>query len=166
MRHYSISTENGNLPAQIFLDINLYFLSNPTGIVLDKKDESKIEYHDNGVKKSEEHYKDGIRNGSFIRWYDNGNKESECSYKDGVLHGTSNNWYANGNKESESHYNYGDPLGIWREWHDDGSRKYEERYKNGKLNGVATGWYDSNRNGKKNYEDIYQDHKLIKTTYY
>ena len=66
---------------------------------MDEKDEMKIDYHDNGAKMSEEHYKDGVRNGSFIRWYENGNKESECSYKDGMLDGPSNHWYANGKKE-------------------------------------------------------------------
>ena len=130
------------------------------------EEEVKIEYHDNGNKISEEHFKDGVRNGVSKHWYDDGIKKSEHHYKDGELHGVSSQWYANGQKECECQHQYGEPIGIWKEWHEDGSRKYEERYKNGKLDGIASGWYDKSRGGKKNYEDRYKDGNLIRTVYF
>ena len=48
---------------------------NPDGI--------KISKYQNGKTKSEEHYKDGKKEGKSSAWHDNGQIKSEDNYKDG-----------------------------------------------------------------------------------
>ena len=62
-----------------------------------------IYYHDNGNKISEEHFKDGVRNGASSHWYDDGIKEYEDHYKDGMQVGISTRWYEKGKKRYEDH---------------------------------------------------------------
>ena len=56
---------------------------------MEKDEEVKVEYHDNGTKMSETSYKKGVLNGVSSRWYKDGTKQSEHHYKDGDLHGDS-----------------------------------------------------------------------------
>ncbi|MDP7269666.1 MAG: hypothetical protein QF408_16060, partial [Pirellulales bacterium] len=40
-----------------------------------------VEYHDNGKKKLEAHFKNGKKDGLVTWWYDNGQKRKESRYK-------------------------------------------------------------------------------------
>ena len=50
---------------------------------MQKKEEVKVEYYDNGNKKRETHYKDGEKEGVETYWHEDGIKKSEIPYKDG-----------------------------------------------------------------------------------
>ena len=108
-----------------------------------------IEYHKNGRKKSETHYKNGEREGLRTEWYDNGQKESEGHYKSGKQDGLQTQWYENGKKHYETHYKNGEPDGLTTWWHENGQKEQEGHWKNGEQNGLWTEWYE---NGQKEVE--------------
>ena len=53
------------------------------------------------MKKSEEHYKDGKRDGLSTYWYNNGKKLGSGHYKDGLKDGRWTWWYKSEMKKSE-----------------------------------------------------------------
>jgi|ETNmetMinimDraft_33_1059910.scaffolds.fasta_scaffold48395_2 antitoxin component YwqK of YwqJK toxin-antitoxin module len=54
-------------------------------------------YHDNGQKRGDGTYKDGLRDGKWTTWYKNGQKKKEETYKDGKLI-EQTNWDEDGNE--------------------------------------------------------------------
>ena len=79
-------------------------------------------WYENGQKRFELTYKDGIHNGLLTWWYDNGQKESEGIYKDNKLEGLSTHWYENGQKSFEGTYKDGELISE-KYWNEDGSVK-------------------------------------------
>ena len=79
-------------------------------------------WYENGQKRFELTYKDGIHNGLLTWWYDNGQKESEGIYKDNKLEGLSTHWYDNGQKSFEGTYEDGKLISE-KYWNEDGSIK-------------------------------------------
>ena len=118
-----------------------------------KKEEIKVEYYDNGNKKSEIHYKDGEKEGVETYWNEDGNKDMESHYKDGKLDGVCTEW-EDGNKLSEQHYKNGKLDGVSTWWYEDGTKNSEAHYKDGKKDGVWTTWHE---NGTKRSEQNIKD---------
>ena len=87
------------------------------------------------VKKSEENYKSGKKEGISIWWFINGNKQLECNYKDGKLNGTLKRWYLNGTPEREDNYVNDLLNGYSKTYYKEGSIESEVNYKNGLLDG-------------------------------
>ena len=118
-----------------------------------KKEEIKVEYYDNGNKKSEIHYKNGKLDGVQTYWYEDGNKELERHYKDGEMDGVATEWCEDGTK-IEEHYKDGKLDGVSTWWYEDGTKNSEAQYKDGKKEGLATTWHV---NGTKKSEQYIKD---------
>ena len=95
-------------------------------------DKSKYTYHENGEKKSDEHYKDGKKDGKWTYWYENGQIWSEEHYKDGKKDRKWTKWFTNGLIRSEGNYIDGKQNGKWTYWYENGQIWSEEYYKDGK----------------------------------
>jgi antitoxin component YwqK of YwqJK toxin-antitoxin module len=52
-------------------------------------------------------YKTGKEHGHFQSWYENGNKRSEAYFTEGMKTGMETYWYDNGAKKSETLYENG-----------------------------------------------------------
>ena len=124
-----------------------------------------------------ENYKDGKLDGKWNEWYENGQKKKEEYYKDGISQiDKHNSWYENGQKKRE----IDNKTGKVTEWYKDGHIKYETHYKDGKRHGKRTFWYGHNQiilgdkkfpdhageSGKKRHEKNYKDGNLVTATYY
>jgi len=68
-------------PLTFLLALTFLFLF--CGSVFGQETEVKKEYWDKGKLRSEEHYKDGKKEGLWTGWFRNGKKMSEGHYKDG-----------------------------------------------------------------------------------
>jgi antitoxin component YwqK of YwqJK toxin-antitoxin module len=120
-------------------------------------DGKKISKYQNGKTKSEEHYKDGKKEGKFTTWYQSGEIRSETNYKNNSKEGTDTSWYVNGQKNAETIYKNGNKEGKSSAWYDDGQIKLEESYIDDKREGIRTTWYI---NGQKMYEDNFKNGKF------
>lgn len=60
----------------------------------------------------------------WTEWYDNGRKKCETSYKNGIIHGLYIKWYLNGQKYIEVHYERGKIISTTR-WSPDGMTKWD-----------------------------------------
>jgi antitoxin component YwqK of YwqJK toxin-antitoxin module len=54
-----------------------------------------------------------------VEYWDNGNKKSEEDYKNGKKHGLTTHYYESGHIEFESVYVNGKPIGVQTQYHDD-----------------------------------------------
>ena len=79
-----------------------------------------VEWHNNGKKKTETHYKDGNKHGKELSWYETGMMEYEFHYRNGKKHGKETIWYKNGVK-TESYFKEDFEHGKYTIWRDDGS---------------------------------------------
>jgi hypothetical protein len=130
---------------------------------MSKNEEVKVEYYDNGNKKSETHYKDGELNGVSTSWHQNGTIQTEMHYKDGKKNGLFTFWYEDGTKFLEEHYKNGKRNGVFTWWYETGEKWKEEHYKNGKEDGVWISWFND---GTKWNEEYYKDGKEIENMTY
>ncbi len=87
------------------------------------------------LKKSEENYRKGKKEGLSTYWHKNGNKQMECNYTDGKLNGIMKRWYYNGNQERID--NYMDDLleGNSKTFYQTGTIESDVNYKKGLLDG-------------------------------
>ena len=101
-----------------------------------------FDLYDNGNKKIEGSYKDGIEDGLWTYWDNDGSKyEGKVIRKDDE-DGTFLYWYDNEKTKIESHKTYkdGEEDGKFTSWYENGQKEKEETYKNGKENGKFTYW--------------------------
>ena len=80
---------------------------------------------DNGNKKMQTIYRNGLKNGKQINWTIDGSKISEFSFKSGNRNGSFKTWYENGRKQMKIGYVNGVPRGRAKFWFPDGSLKGE-----------------------------------------
>jgi len=113
-----------------------------------------FDLYDNGNKKIEGSYKDGLLDGLWTVWYEDGQKFQEQSFKNGIPDGLSTKWNENGQKASEGTYKNGKLDGLWTSWYENGKKKYEGTYKDGKKDGLNTVWYSDGKNAR---EATYKD---------
>jgi len=89
-----------------------------------------------------------ISHGLTTRWWQDGQKKSEMEFVNGVRHGRRIAWHNNGQPWSEGAYDNGRPTGTWTAWNEDGSIERQWHYdENGAYHGMFTLWYDNG--GKK-----------------
>ena len=112
-----------------------------------------IEWSTNGQKVEESNYKNGLLDGLHIKWYNNGQKDEEISYKDGILDGLFTKWEENGEKFDETTYRDGKKNGVYRRYVD-GWKWIECTYEDDQYDGIYTDFYP---NGKKRYEKTYKN---------
>jgi antitoxin component YwqK of YwqJK toxin-antitoxin module len=137
-------------------------------------------FYENGQKRSENNYKDGIYDGVSTDWYENGQKQREINFKDRKQDGLWTYWYENGQKLEEVNYEDGKPNGLITRWYEKGQKKEEGNLKDGKYDGLRTWWYENGQkkeernlkdrvstdwyeNGQKQRERSFKDGKLIST---
>lgn len=111
-------------------------------------------FYENGNKKIEDNWKDGISNGMSSGWFENGNIRFKANYKNGKLEGLYTEWYENGIKKSETNYKDNIAEGLYTVWN--GNGRIEANYINGKLDGL----YCEYENDKKISEKIYKKGEL------
>jgi len=109
-------------------DVKKVYLGN---LLKGKRDGKWVSYYDNGQKKAEENYKDGVEFGIEFMWYENGQKWFEGNMKDGKLDGLASRWYENGQKKSEITFKDGVIDGLASQWYENGQKKLEVIYKDG-----------------------------------
>ncbi len=68
------------------------------------KDGVRISFHDNGIKKEEGSYVNGLKEGVFVQWHPNGQKKSEETYAQGERKGYYISWDENGNVLEEGEH--------------------------------------------------------------
>ena len=90
-----------------------------------------MNYYENGEKKQEENYKNGLADGLWQMWCINGEKVYEKNYKDGNLNGRRRGWFKNGKKCYENNYKDGNYDGLQKGWYKNGEKAYERNYKDG-----------------------------------
>jgi antitoxin component YwqK of YwqJK toxin-antitoxin module len=128
---------------------------------------SVFDFHENGQKKFNGRYRNGIKNGKWKWWNEDGVIDSTGSYKNGLMHGQWKFYFSNGNLEGKGQYRDGNGTergdtgisrhgrhGKWTFWYESGVLKTEQNWKNGKFEKLGTTWFE---NGKKSYEATYKD---------
>lgn len=146
-----------------------------------KFDGNVIAWGEDGAKREEKVFKDGLLNGTSTTWIGNNLKISGQDYQNGKLNGKSILWNKNGVKITEVVYKDNLQNGITSKWNDNGIKVFEAQFKNDKLEGKTTKW-DKNglklsevefkngmrngiskawfKDGSKETESIYKDDKL------
>ena len=120
------------------------------------------------------HYNHGVLDGVREAFYNDGSKRYEYTFENGIEVGPYNEWYDNGQKKTEGQYVAGDKEGEWKYYNVDGSmsarRVYHEghmmvseRYSNGIIYQHQN--YDTNNNLHGDQE-IYEDGKLSERQVY
>ncbi len=116
------------------------------------------EFNDNGLVKTEAHYKGNKLNGTVKRYSDSGVLLSQEEYVNGILQGTAE--YFNPTKNDMLHaqctYKNSFLEGRRTVTQKDGTLRQEETYKHGRLNGKRISYYP---NGCKEIEENYEDGK-------
>ncbi|MBK8806123.1 MAG: toxin-antitoxin system YwqK family antitoxin [Bacteroidales bacterium] len=103
-------------------------------------------YWDNGNKKKEINFVNGIREGVYRTWFKNGNKESIKFYKNNLLEGAIISWYENGQYERKVEFRQDKKHGNFQAFYENGQVKSEGQYVNNKKIGIHIGYYE---NGQK-----------------
>lgn len=111
-------------------------------------------YHDNGQKKLEEHYINGVVDGERTSWYDSGQISGHGYYDHGKEDGTWTAWWPNGFKQQEFHMVDGTWDGTHTTWHQNGEKRMELHYVNGLRQGPFIIWDDQ---GNEVYRGEYLD---------
>jgi antitoxin component YwqK of YwqJK toxin-antitoxin module len=107
------------------------------------------EYYDNGNKKSNTYYINGLKMGKCTEYFENGNKESEGEYKNDSRENLWIEWHENGQKKSEGNYEYGKQNGNRIEYDREGNKICEIMMVYGRSKGKYICWY---KNGIKKCE--------------
>jgi antitoxin component YwqK of YwqJK toxin-antitoxin module len=130
---------------------------------MEKNEEVKVEYWDNGNKKVETHYKDGKENG-LTNYYDHeGEMEGKIPFKNGKEDGIESGWVGNslvmvvwkdGVKEYTTEWDFD---------FDGGEVREQTKYKNGEKE-MERVWCDEERH----YEHLLYKNgeKVLKTVFY
>jgi antitoxin component YwqK of YwqJK toxin-antitoxin module len=97
-------------------------------------------WYENGQKKSEQRFTDGVPNGPRNTWYIEGRKWTEGEYVDGLEDGTWRAWYPDGTPQTEWTMARGVWHGLYTEWHTNGKKRIEVEFVQGKRQGPVTTW--------------------------
>ena len=109
----------------------------------------KVEYYEDGSKKSETPYVNEKKNGLHIAYYEDGTKMAEIPYVDGNKHGTYIAYHEDGSRNSVTPYENGLEHGMAVVYRTDGSKVRETPYAKGERHG---NWIVYNEYGSKSRE--------------
>ena len=115
-------------------------------------------FYENGQKKEEINFKNGMNHGLWTEWYENGHKKSEENYLEGKEDGLETEWYENGQKSFQTNYKNGKEDGLFTYWDENGNKELVINYKNGKQLSKEKYNKDGSRKGffKSLLEDIFR----------
>lgn len=128
------------------------------------KYETKIEQHPNGEKKSEIHYKNGLKHGTATYWDEGGQKLSETEYAHNLKNGSDLN-YRDGVLVKEEHYLAGKLHGIQRIFGKENKILKDAFYQNGLREGTYLDWYDRYTQREASFYRAGKPHGTYKTWY-
>ncbi|MBD3393660.1 MAG: hypothetical protein GF418_16170, partial [Chitinivibrionales bacterium] len=117
----------------------------------------EMSWFEDGQVKSEATFVKGVPQGTSVAYYEDGATASEVSYQDGKKDGVESLWYSNGNLKEQTTYAAGTRNGPYKEWWENGNPKKEENYTDGILDGQYTTYHE---NGKKQEEGAYKNGRL------
>lgn len=117
------------------------------------------EFNENGLVKTEAHYKNNKLNGALLRYEDDGTPLSREEYVAGALQGPAEYFTPVKNDVLHARCTYKNSFleGERTVTHKNGSLRQQEQYKHGRLNGKRTAYYT---NGLKESEENFTDGKL------
>lgn len=105
-----------------------------------------------GRKKYECAYIEGLKHGVEMRWHTNGTRSLRTEYADGKQHGARMEWHLNGAKKSHTQFAQGNPEGEARGWHDNAKPAFHGSYTNGLATGTVQSWWkNGNRATSQNH---------------
>jgi antitoxin component YwqK of YwqJK toxin-antitoxin module len=115
---------------------------------------SVFDLYDNGQKKLNGRYRNGIKNGKWTWWNMDGGIDRAGSYKNGLMNGLWQFYYSNGNLKGKGLYKEGNETGHryegillhgqhgkWTYWDEDGQKSAEGIFKDG--DGLWTYWEEN-----------------------
>jgi len=127
-----------------------------------KKEGVSTWWYPNGNIQLESYYKEGKLNGVLKRWHYNGNMDRMDHYLNNVLHGNSKTFFQNGLPESDVNYTYGVLDGKYSTYWESGEPNSVGEYNNGFYHGK---WIFYNQNGIKIAEANFNRGDGLKTEY-
>jgi uncharacterized protein len=147
------------------------------GLYKDSLKEGKwLQYHNNGVLKSEQNYKKGLlfgeqkfyNNNGALNYKSNQIETIENGKKISVKHGKFVSYHQNGKLREEGVYEMDKKSGLWHEYNQNGDLYRETFYKNGKVHGINNSYTNTGKPETKSeyYEEIEIDGKKIKNVFH
>lgn len=109
----------------------------------DRKVDSVIMYHQNGMVSNRRFFVQGKLQGKELSYYASGKIEAERTFIDDVLHGNFKSWFENGKVQKQGQYTNGAATGEWKMFYENGQLELLERFdEEGNLHGW-TQFYDA-----------------------
>lgn len=134
------------------------------------------QYHNNGVIKSEQNYKQGqavgeqkfYNNKGSLQYKNNLIEITEKGKKTTVKHGKFVAYHQTGQVSQEGNYEYDKKTGLWREYNQNGNLYKETFYKNGKVHGTNNSYTNTGALETKSefYEEIEIDGKKLRNVFH
>ena len=103
-------------------------------------DGTEIAYWEDGAKRSEIHYVDGLKHGTQRTWYRSGAPWSQGEWKNGKEQGRWVTWYPTGVVEQEFFVVDGVWQGMFTTYHPNGEKMREVEFVDGRMVGTVTTW--------------------------
>jgi hypothetical protein len=94
------------------------------------------EWYPNGVQRTSDHWKYGVKVGVWIVWDEAGRKREERSFADGKLHGDETLWHANGKRRILTTYLFGIRHGPVLQWDESGELLVSGQFKDDPYRGL------------------------------
>jgi len=130
------------------------------------------QFHNNGIIKSEQNFKQGQAIGEQIFYNNKGALQYKNSFieitengkKTTVKHGKFVSFHSTGQVSQEGRYEYDKKTGLWREYNPNGNLYKETYYKNGKVHGTNNSYTNTGTLETKSeyYEEIEIDGKKLR----
>jgi len=96
------------------------------------------EWYPNGVQRTQDSWKEGKKDGTWIAWDEKGTKREERSYVDGKLDGEERIWFENGNLKTLTTWQDGVRNGAIAQWLESGTQVVWGEFHGDKENGIWT----------------------------
>lgn len=140
-----------------------------------QKDGKWLQYHRNGIIKSEQHFIDGnsigeqkfYNNKGDLNYKSNMIEVEQNGKKTAVKHGAFMSYHQSGNISEEGNFSYDKKSGLWKEYNPNGALQREIFYKNGKVHGTNNQYSNNGKPSMKSefYEEIEIEGKLLKNVF-
>lgn len=98
------------------------------GFLKNRLNGEKIEWYENGVKKSHYYFLNDKPNGTIREWYSSGHLKKIGFYSNGNMCGRYQEWHQNGFPAIQGMFQFGKKQGMWAYWDENGKRLRTENY--------------------------------------
>ena len=82
-----------------------------------------------------------VSHGKGTQFYPNGTRKTEVHFRYGVRHGRDRAWFPTGRPAITGAYRMGKKHGKWNSWYSNGKRRESLNYRAGKLHGRCVYWW-------------------------